>query len=164
MNSVKVNPVSFKGGYVIKGSSELLDEICWYLHRKQGNHDLGFNFMDIRLNNNPFNFKTAQNTDLFLTQEEQELAHLNMNNIVQESLAPSLRSMGLAEQVKVLWANFTKTDNDISKGKPILNLRPEVIQKYFDFLKIPELKPLMAEDVFKGIEQGKFDIVSGRCN
>jgi hypothetical protein len=45
-----INSVSFKGAYKIKGSTEILDEICWFLQKKKKNStQLNFDFLDIRL-------------------------------------------------------------------------------------------------------------------
>lgn len=49
MDSIKINPVSFKGAYKLKGSSEVLDEICWFLRRNKQKAASEFDFLDIRL-------------------------------------------------------------------------------------------------------------------
>lgn len=49
LDNVKVNSISFKGSYMIKGPSEVLDEVCWYLQKKKKTADLGFDFLDLRI-------------------------------------------------------------------------------------------------------------------
>lgn len=48
---IKVNnaTVSFKASYQMQGSSEALDEICWYLQKSKNKFEQNFDFLDIRL-------------------------------------------------------------------------------------------------------------------
>ena len=49
MDCIKINSVSFKGAYKVKGSPDILDEICWYLGKSKKKPALNFDFLDIRL-------------------------------------------------------------------------------------------------------------------
>ena len=61
LNTINVNPISFKAAYKIKGSKDALDEICWFLQRKKKISSPEFDFMDIRLIKN-----SLSETDKFL--------------------------------------------------------------------------------------------------
>lgn len=49
MRNNRVNPISFKSAYLIKGSSDTLGEICWYMQRKKLTPNNQFDFLDIRV-------------------------------------------------------------------------------------------------------------------
>lgn len=174
MSNVKVNPVSFKGNYLIKGTPDVLNEICWYLQKKKSNPELGFDFCDFRLlKDHSINARPSiqfsesikdlkGNVDLFLTQEDKQIAGNKFRRMLEESFNGNTRAFDLRDLIKIFAENVQKVENNISQGKPILNIKPELIQKHLDFLNIPKMKILDAENVLlNGIAKGKFNIVSG---
>lgn len=163
MDSIKVNPVSFKGSYLVKGSPEILDEICWYLQRKKGYPELGFDFCDFRLKKNPIekhsNF--IPDVDLFLTQQEKQIASNRIRDMLIDSIRGNAETFNFENLVKTFSKHVEQVENDISHGKPILSIPFKLIPKYLEFLNLPKMKPLNAEDVFNGITKGKFDFIEG---
>lgn len=163
MESIKVNPVSFKGSYLVKGSPEVLDEICWYLQRKKGHPELGFDFCDFRLKRTPTDkiSSVIPNVDLFLTQQEKQIASNKVRDMLIDSIRGSAETFNFDTLVKAFSKNIEQIENDMSHGKPILSIPFQFIPKYLDFLNLPKMKPLNAEDVFNGITKGKFDFMTG---
>lgn len=159
MDSIKVNPVSFKGNYLVKGSPEILDEICWYLQRKKNNSELAFDFCDFRLEK--ASSIVVPSADLFLTQKEKQIAGNRLRDMLIESTKGSAASFDFVTLVKAFSESVEKTENDISRGKPIISIKPDLVTKYLEFLNLPKMKLLNAGDVFNGIKKGKFDIVNG---
>jgi len=49
MDNLKVNNITFKGAYQLKGSTEALDEICWFLQKKKRSLAPNFDFLDFRM-------------------------------------------------------------------------------------------------------------------
>lgn len=179
MDNLKVNPVSFKAGnYLIKGQADVLDEICWYLKKKKGHQELGFDFLDLRIAKDsssrmressdlfgldfPSESFATENVDLFLTQEDKKIAESKMTNMIEDSLESVYGTISFKEKAKILLDNLAQAGEYLSKGKPIINIRPSIILEHLGILNIPQLKPLSAEDVFNGIRQGKFDIINGK--
>jgi hypothetical protein len=201
---LSVKPISFKGAYKIQGSSEAIDEICWYLQKKKKNQDLNFDFLDIRIAKKsmdetdrilrnasasdlankdkqdalsihllelkairngvmkPFqNYGKKENTDLFLTDKDKKLAENKITNMIEDSLSNILKKMDFTSKVKMLMNNLSQMRNNLSNGKPILNIDPEMAQKHLEPLNTTEIKTLNADEVLEGIRKGKFDIVSG---
>lgn len=166
MDSIKVNPVSFKGSYLVKGSPEILDEICWYLQRKKGYPELGFDFCDFRLKKNPVDKQShvipnGVNVDLFLTQQEKQIASNRVRDMLMDSIRGNAETFNFENLVKTFSKNIEQIENDFSRGKPILSIPLRFIPKYLEFLNLPKMKPLNAEDVFNGITKGKFDFIEG---
>lgn len=164
MDSIKVNPVSFKGSYLVKGSPEVLDEICWYLQRKKGYPELGFDFCDFRLKKNPLDkiSSAIPSVDLFLTQQEKQIAGNKVRDMLLDTIKGNAKTLDYGHIIKVFSKNIEEIENNISYGKPILSIPFQLIPKYFDFLNLHKMKPLEADDVFNGITKGNFDFIEGR--
>ena len=204
MDNLKVKPISFNGAYKIKGSDEVIDEICWYLQKKKKSQDPAFDFLDIRMvkksadetdrilkNVNPSEVKNKdkqsaitshlleimaikkgviqpfqttgpkENLDLFLTDNDKIKAENKIINMIEESLANVFRLNDFNNKAKILLENLSAMRNNLSNGKPILNINPEVAHKHLEQLNAPNLKIMEADEVLEGIKKGKFDIISG---
>ncbi|MDD3420128.1 MAG: hypothetical protein PHE78_05955, partial [Candidatus Gastranaerophilales bacterium] len=51
-------PVAFKGAFHVEGSSDELDEICWYMQKIKKTPDSDFDFVDIRVGHQDKNAST----------------------------------------------------------------------------------------------------------
>lgn len=199
------NQISFKGYYQIKGSTELLDEICWFLQRQKKSKP-NFDFLDIRLtksaesqtkkllgsnqfskekisnkldeitehildlisirkgNMQPFKQPNVQNLDLFLTNKDKTIAASNARVIVEDSVVNSLRGIHLGDKARLLLDNLSKMRNNLSKGKPIINIKEQSLRKYLPHLMFEDIPVLQAEKVLDSIKKGSFNIIEGNIS
>lgn len=85
-NSVSNN--SFKATYLIKGHTDLLDEICWYLQKKHVQNE-AYTFVDIR-NGIWFPGETGplkhEAVDLFMTGDDEKLITPKLEDLVHDSV------------------------------------------------------------------------------
>ena len=88
MRTNRVNNNSFKATYLIKGHTDLLDEICWYLQKKHVQNE-AFSFVDIR-NGIWFPGEISplkhEAVDLFMTEDDEKLITPKLPELVQESM------------------------------------------------------------------------------
>jgi len=88
-----LNQGSFRGAYLVKGQTEILDEICWFLQRKRIKPENNFDFLDIRncvKVPKTLEFKRGEKIDLFLTQQDKKSIMNPLNNINNDSVMASI--------------------------------------------------------------------------
>ncbi len=165
MKVSNVNTMSFKGIYLLKGNEEVLDEICWFMQRKQKNSDNSFEFLDIRNGFYVPRSVTAQNKeslDLFITENTKKIIEPKMGDLVTQSLEQSIMTLPFNEKVKRLLTNLNEMREAVSHGKPVLGLKPNVVSDYIrTCLNLERIQLNSAECAFEGIKKGSFDIVEG---
>jgi len=128
------------------------------------NKDNNFGFIDIR--NGfilPFDMKKSEeNIDLFITAKDKQIIEPKMRNIITETIEPVLLMLPVDKRIKKLLDNFNEMEKKLSLGKPILGLDTKVVSNYLkQYLTIPKLNILKAEDALRGIENGYFNIIEG---
>lgn len=187
MNINKIDQTNFKGGYIIQGTSNMLEKICSDLHCKQRFLNKNFRsqtldkvyedmktkpFLDIDFRfvvikngiNNTFNsFKKNGDVDLFITQEDADNIKPYLNMAKNESLPFICESLPFSmKKLFKLHNETTKNLNEqIRNGKPVSNILSHTLLKYLDKIKITQPQILNAENVSKSIENGSFDFVNG---
>lgn len=164
MRTENVKSNSFKGTYLLKGNTEVLDEICWYMQRKQKNPANAFGFIDIR--NGflvpPQILKADDKLDLFITGADKKIIEPKMDGILYETLEKNIATLPLTKKIKFLLDRLTAMRESVSHGKPIEGLNKYIVTDYMkDNLNIEKIKLLEAEDAFNGIQKGSFDITDG---
>lgn len=119
---------SFKGNFLIKGHTDLLDEICWYLQKKHVQNE-AYTFVDIR---NGIWFPGEINTlkreavDLFMTEDDEKIIAPKLSELVQQSVIEGFVGKvrehiceGNAQEnvKKIVRTNLTEVAN--GKNKPL---------------------------------------------
>jgi len=239
LNKITANRpgVAFKGNYIVQGSTDALDQVCWYLQKKRKASEHAFDFVDIRLkkepsakpqklispeilgfeknkNDAPVNLnaflsagsdyvknvlkaladnpvpETAGKTSkssLFLDvmdafSEEKDapkFAHYSEDDepmdliVTGADKAPLIRKMGdmltdsigngtmdLRKKIKLIVIGQSQMDENISAGKPVTNLRPNIVKEYLGF-KLAQAKIIPANEALDDIQRGQFDIETG---
>lgn len=155
---------SFKGSFILKGQTEVLDEICWYMQRKQREPLNKFGFIDLRnsLFVPPQMVREGESLDLFVTNNEKQIIEPKLIQIFYKTVDKSLAEMSLVEKARYLMDNLAKIQDLISHGKPIEGLgKASVTDCLKEILKMDDINRMNAEEAFCGIQKGIFDIKEG---
>lgn len=160
----KTNNVSFKNIYSIKGQTEILDEICWYMGKKIEKFSDGFDFMAIR---NGLIVPTSflgrgDSCDLFLTMGHKKKFENKIPLIVRDMVENDNSVPTLKAKIDKISDVSDYLARRVSGGKPLKELSVAFVTEYLSkLIDSKQLKLLEASDVFEKIKMGNFDIITG---
>lgn len=165
MRTQNIQSPQFKGRYLLMGQEGVLDEVCWYLQRKQKKSDGEFGFVDFRNGLfTPLGKKSGVNADLFLTGQDREFIEPKLDSITTETFEPYLRKLPILVRLRKALENLQEVRGRLERGVPIEGLDSKILSSYLEqHIDVPSLSRNItpAAQAFEAIKKGSFDIVEG---
>lgn len=175
LNTTRVSPLSFKGAYILKGSPEVLDEICWFLQKKKTTSNNDFDFIDIRLTKKSLNPTEKLLNQLYTSnfgkkeQEEIIVNHILDLFSIKEGRKKDFLPLLHSENFDLF---VTKNDKTLAESK-MINMVEESLENILKTVSLKDKFKILLENLSQmrknlsagrpivNIHQGIFDIVNG---
>lgn len=154
--------ISFKSAYLLKGSSDTLGEICWYMQKKKLTPNCCFDFLDIRVVKKSLTpTQKLLGKTSFFTQESKKSGQ------IIDDLLDSIYNSQKKDKYHILKAQLTKESSEfleeLNAKAQIKNDEENILNHLFDLISIrkgdkapfPVLKTLENMDLFVTADEKK---------